>query len=303
MTSASPFSILQDELQPANSHSHESFSAVQALEAKLRSTVKGEVRFDDASRALYATDASNYRQVPIGLVIPLDVPDVIATIAACREFGAPVLSRGGGTSLAGQCCNVAVVIDFSKYMNTILELDPARREARVQPGIVLDALRLEAVMLEPSCASVFRDELINFFPNDELAIRLSRQTVMLSEILVQNSIDWRPPQLPGRRIVVHGHCHQKALMTMNDEMTLLRSTGAQVDLLDSGCCGMAGPLGFEEDKFDVSQTLAERVLLPAVRAADEDAIVVSNGFSCREQIKQNTPRHAVHLAEVLAGNC
>jgi Fe-S oxidoreductase len=90
---------------------------------------------------------------------------------------------------------------------------------------------------------------------------------------------------------------------MKDEMKLLRSTGAEVELLDSGCCGMAGPFGFERDKFAVSQTLAERVLLPAVRAARERDLLVSNGFSCREQISQNTQRAAVHLAEVLAGDC
>jgi FAD/FMN-containing dehydrogenase len=123
---------------------HERFGAAKELEAKLRTSVKGEIRFDEASRALYATDASNYRQVPIGLVVPRDESDVIATIAACHELGAPVLPRGGGTSLAGQCCNVAVVVDFSKYLHSILELDPVKRRAWVQPGVVLDALRLEA---------------------------------------------------------------------------------------------------------------------------------------------------------------
>src|SRR5579864_3427294 len=107
----------------------------------LRDQVGGEVRFDDGSRALYATDGSNYRQVPIGVVIPHDADDVLAAISVCREFGAPLLCRGGGTSLAGQCCNVAVVLDFSKYMAKILDIDPARRIARVQPGVVLDHLR------------------------------------------------------------------------------------------------------------------------------------------------------------------
>ena len=157
------------------------------------------------------------------------------------------------------------------------------------------------VMLEPSCASVFRDELLNFFPRDERAIRLSEQTVMLSELMTRPATQWQPPDLHDRRIVVHGHCHQKALMTMKGEMALLRSTGARVEHLDSGCCGMAGPFGFEKDKFAVSQALAERVLLPAVRAASPETILVSNGFSCREQISQNTARRAVHLAEVLAG--
>ncbi|HEX7384551.1 MAG TPA: FAD-binding and (Fe-S)-binding domain-containing protein [Burkholderiaceae bacterium] len=103
--------------------------------------MQGEVRFDAGSRALYATDASNYRQVPIGVVIPKTVDDVVATVAACREHDAPVLSRGGGTSLCGQCCNVAVVLDFSKHLNRVLEIDEATRTARVEPGCVLDVLR------------------------------------------------------------------------------------------------------------------------------------------------------------------
>ncbi|HWB32024.1 MAG TPA: FAD-binding and (Fe-S)-binding domain-containing protein [Acidobacteriaceae bacterium] len=159
------------------------------------------------------------------------------------------------------------------------------------------------VMLEPSCASVFRDELLNFFPKDDRAQRLARQTVMLSEQLAKSPGSWQPPQIRGRRIVVHGHCHQKSLLGMKDEIALLRATGAEVTPLDSGCCGMAGPFGFERDKFDVSQTLAERVLLPAVRAAGADDLIVTNGFSCREQIAQNTPRRAVHLSQVLAGDC
>jgi len=112
-----------------------------ALAEALRAQIGGEVRFDRGTRALYATDGSNYRQVPIGVVLPRDTDDVQATVALCRQFGAPLLCRGGGTSLAGQCCNVAVILDFSKYMSRILEIDPARRIARVQPGVVLDHLR------------------------------------------------------------------------------------------------------------------------------------------------------------------
>src|SRR5882757_9936194 len=100
-----------------------------------------DVRFDAGSRALYATDASNYRQVPIGVVFPHDADDVLAAISVCRDFRAPLLCRGGGTSLSRQCCNVAVVLYFSRYMNRILEIDPARRVARLQPGVVLDHLR------------------------------------------------------------------------------------------------------------------------------------------------------------------
>jgi FAD/FMN-containing dehydrogenase len=111
------------------------------LAESLRSRIRGDVRFDKSARALYATDGSNYRQVPIGVVLPHNPDDVLAAISVCREFGAPLLCRGGGTSLAGQCCNVAVVLDFSKYMARILEIDPVRRIARVQPGVVLDTLR------------------------------------------------------------------------------------------------------------------------------------------------------------------
>ncbi len=111
------------------------------LASALTRHVRGDVRFDDGTRALYATDGSNYRQIPIGIVLPRNADDVIATISMAREYGAPILCRGGGTSLAGQCCNVAVVLDFTKYMAEILEIDPVRRIARVQPGVVLDRLR------------------------------------------------------------------------------------------------------------------------------------------------------------------
>ncbi|HEY8050864.1 MAG TPA: FAD-binding oxidoreductase, partial [Ramlibacter sp.] len=120
---------------------------VEALERDLRASVKGEVRFDAGSRALYATDASNYRQVPIGVVVPRSADDVVATVAACRKHNAPVLSRGGGTSLCGQCCNVAVVMDFTKYMNRVLEIDTQSRTATVEPGCVLDDLREQAAQV------------------------------------------------------------------------------------------------------------------------------------------------------------
>src|SRR5436190_17190979 len=128
---------------PLSSHAKpiDTFGPAAELERALKAAVRGEVRFDRGSRALYATDGSNYRQIPIGLVIPRDADDVIASVAVCRQYGAPVLARGAGTSLAGQCCNVAVVFDFTKYMNRILEIDPVQRYARVQPGVVLDSLR------------------------------------------------------------------------------------------------------------------------------------------------------------------
>jgi Fe-S oxidoreductase/FAD/FMN-containing dehydrogenase len=154
------------------------------------------------------------------------------------------------------------------------------------------------VVLEPSCASVFRDELTNLLPNDPRAQKLRDQTFLLSEFLVKYAPDYQPPKI-DQKIIVHGHCHQKSLMGMQDELKVLRATGAEVQLLDSGCCGMAGPFGFEKDKYEVSQTLGERALLPAVRN-NQDAIIVSDGFSCCEQITQNTTARPKHLAEVLA---
>jgi Fe-S oxidoreductase len=158
------------------------------------------------------------------------------------------------------------------------------------------------VFLEPSCASVFRDELVNFFPNDERARKLHDQTLLLSEFLVRNAPDFEPVRREGQKIVLHGHCHHKSLMKMDDEVALLKRTGAAVELLDSGCCGMAGPFGFEKEKFEVSQVLGERVLLPAVRGASAQTLIVSDGFSCREQITQNTDRRAVHFAEAICGD-
>jgi len=115
-----------------------------ALASELQTTVRGAVLFDPGSRALYATDASNYRQLPLGVVLPADVDDVVAAVAACRRFGAPILARGGGTSLAGQCCNDGVVLDFSRHLTRILNIDAEQRVALVEPGVVLDDLRAAA---------------------------------------------------------------------------------------------------------------------------------------------------------------
>src|SRR5919204_69010 len=114
---------------------------VRSLEHELGRSTEAEIRFTDGDRAIYSTGGSNYRQLPIGVVIPRSVDDVVETVRVSREHGAPLLPRGGGTSLAGQCCNVAVVVDFSKYLNRALEIDAERKLARVQPGLILDHLR------------------------------------------------------------------------------------------------------------------------------------------------------------------
>jgi FAD/FMN-containing dehydrogenase len=112
-----------------------------ALRRELERGVAGEARFDAATLALYTCDASNYRHVPLGVVLPRNAEDVVKAVAVCRRFGAPIVSRGGGTALAGQTCNRAVVFDHSKYFNRILEINVQERYARVEPGVVLDHLR------------------------------------------------------------------------------------------------------------------------------------------------------------------
>src|ERR1700728_447359 len=142
--SSSPFVLLPS----SHIRSREQFPDAAALEEQLRNRVRGEVRFDAAAKALYATDASNYRHIPIGLVIPRDEDDVLATVEVCRSLGAPLLSRGAGTSLAGQACNAAVILDFSKYMNRMAPIDPVAKTVHVQPGIVLDRVREAAEKFE-----------------------------------------------------------------------------------------------------------------------------------------------------------
>ncbi len=167
---------------------------------------------------------------------------------------------------------------------------------------ILDTLRphiqagVPLVGVEPSCIAAFRDELVNLFPHDEDAQRLSQQTFTLSEFLEHEN--YEPPRLE-RKAVVHGHCHHKAIMHMDAEVSMLQRLGLDFELLDSGCCGMAGSFGFEEEKYEVSIRAGERVLLPAVRNAPKDALIIANGFSCREQILQATDRQALHLAQVI----
>jgi FAD/FMN-containing dehydrogenase/Fe-S oxidoreductase len=154
------------------------------------------------------------------------------------------------------------------------------------------------VGLEPSCVSVFRDEMYNLFPTDQDALRLRAQTFTLGEYLGKRDRKLAPPAL-RRRAIVHGHCHQKSVLDMGGDAKLLSELGLDFEVLESGCCGMAGSFGFEEGKYELSQQIGERVLLPAVREAPTDTLVIADGFSCREQIAQGTGRRAMHTAEVL----
>jgi FAD/FMN-containing dehydrogenase/Fe-S oxidoreductase len=155
------------------------------------------------------------------------------------------------------------------------------------------------LVLEPSCASVFRDELRKLMPADEHARRLVSQTVTLDELLAREPTDFSPPQLGGRALM-HGHCHHEAVIGIQSEQLLLERLGLEVEAPNAGCCGMAGSFGYEAgDSYRVSMRVGERVLLPAVRAADADTLIVADGFSCRTQIAHGTGRHAMHTAQVL----
>ena len=151
------------------------------------------------------------------------------------------------------------------------------------------------VGLEPSCVSAFRDELPNLFRDDRRAIRLARQTKTFAELLVERDLPL--PRAAGK-VVVHGHCHDKAILGFDAERRVYEGLGLDVDVVDSGCCGLAGSFGFEAEHYDLSMAIGERALLPAVRGAG-DAIVASDGFSCREQILHGTGRDAYHLAEIV----
>jgi FAD/FMN-containing dehydrogenase/Fe-S oxidoreductase len=169
---------------------------------------------------------------------------------------------------------------------------------------ILDALapQLAAetpmVVLEPSCCSVFRDELNGLMPESDRAHRLMENTFLLSEFLEKKVKGYAPPQL-RRKAIVQGHCHHKAIMRLYDEEAVMKKMGLDYQVLASGCCGMAGSFGYEADKYDVSLRCGERALLPAVRKAGLATLVMADGFSCKEQIQQETPRHALHLAEVM----
>ena len=154
------------------------------------------------------------------------------------------------------------------------------------------------VGLEPACVSVFKDELLNLFPDDALAHSLSAQVVYFSDFLRPSIVSPSSPTV--LQALVHGHCHHKSVIGMSAEMAMLERLGVQARLIESSCCGMAGSFGFRPETYDLSVKAAELHLLPAVRAAASEDLIVASGYSCREQIDQLSPRRAVHVAEVAA---
>jgi Fe-S oxidoreductase len=178
-------------------------------------------------------------------------------------------------------------------------LGPARRLLRQ----ILDTLRADIragvplVGLEPSCVAVFRDELPNLFPDDNDAKRLAKQTFTLAEWL--GKLEWQPPRL-DRRALVQAHCHHKSIMRFDADRSLLERLGLDAEVMQSGCCGMAGSYGYEAgEKYEISMRCAEESLLPRVREAGPNALVLADGFSCRHQIEHGSGRTPLHLAEAI----
>ena len=196
------------------------------------------------------------------------------------------------------CCGRALydfgLLDTAKsYMATVLD--------RIAPQIEAG---LPFIFLEPSCASIFKDEALELFPNDARAQKMSKQIWLLADWLAAEVPEWVSGRLAGAQVLLHGHCHHKAVFGgPKNEIALLRKAGAQVEMIDTTCCGMAGPFGFEADKIEVSKAIANLGLLPAVNAAGPMTVIVADGFSCREQIAQLSDREGMHFAEILDRSC
>jgi Fe-S oxidoreductase len=219
------------------------------------------------------------------------------TLAAAES----VLAQAGfqvQTTKGHICCGRALydfgLLDTARgYLAKVLD----RVAAEIEAG-------LPFIFLEPSCASVFKDELPELFPKDKRAELLSKQVWLLADWLAAKAPEWVTGRLEGAQVILHGHCHHKAVFGgPANEIALLRKAGAKVELIDTTCCGMAGPFGFEADKIEVSKAIANLGLLPAVRSAGPMTLIVADGFSCREQIAQLSDREGMHFAEILAHSC
>ncbi len=209
-----------------------------------------------------------------------------AALAVLEDAGFRVRVPGGHLCCGRPLYDFGMLDEAKRYLRKIL--------TTLAPEI---AAGTPIVCLEPSCASVFKDELTNLFPKEDAAQRLSKQVILFADFL--DRVGYQPGRIEGKA-VVHGHCHHKALWSMSPEQRLLQAAGLEPEVLDSGCCGLAGSFGYEAGHHDLSVKIGERVLFPAVREAAPDTLIVSDGFSCRQQIAYGTLRRALHTAEVLA---
>jgi FAD/FMN-containing dehydrogenase/Fe-S oxidoreductase len=229
---------------------------------------------------LWADTFTNYLEPEVG----------IAAVEALEDAGFHVVVPQGHL-----CCG-RPLYDYGM-------LDLAEAYLRRVLNALNDEIRAgtPVVGVEPSCVAVFKDELVKLWPADQDAKRLAGQTYHFSEFLAEHAQDWNPPQL-HRKALLHGHCHQLATGGTDPDKQLLERMGIDVEVLDAGCCGMAGGWGYETGHYDVSIACGERKLLPKVREASDDTLLVADGFSCRSQIEQasRTERRALHAAQVLA---
>ncbi len=245
------------------------FKARENKDSAPRGTVRGEV-------ILWADTFNNH----------LTPHTAQAAVAVLEDAGFRVRVPQGHLCCGRPLYDFGMLDEAKRYLRKIL--------TTLAPEI---AAGTPIVCLEPSCASVFKDELTNLFPREDAAQRLSRQVILFPDFLEQ--VGYKPGKLVGKA-VIHGHCHHKALWSMSPEERLLGATGLQTEVLDSGCCGLAGSFGYEAGHHEMSMQIGEQVLFPAVRKAAPETVVVSDGFSCRQQITHGTPRRAMHTAEVLA---
>jgi Fe-S oxidoreductase len=229
---------------------------------------------------LWADTFTNYLEPEVG----------IAAVEALEQAGFHVVVPQGHL-----CCG-RPLYDYGM-------LDLAESYLRRVLATLRDEIRAgtPVVGIEPSCVAVFKDELLKLWPMNQDAQRLAKQTHHFAEFLTNCADGWEPPRL-HRRALLHGHCHQQATGGTGPDQQLLERMGVEVEVLDAGCCGMAGGWGYESGHYDVSVACGERALLPKVRSAANDTLLVADGFSCRSQIEQasNTARRALHAAQVLA---
>ncbi len=227
---------------------------------------------------LWADTFTNYLEPEVG----------IAAVEALEDAGFHVVIPSGHLCCGRPLYDYGMLDQAEAYLRSVL--DRLREDIRGGTPVV---------GIEPSCVAVFKDELVQLWPNDEDAQRLCKQAHHFGDFMATQANDWNPPLL-RRKALLHGHCHHKATGGIDSEKQLLEKMGLDVEELNAGCCGMAGGWGYESGHYDVSLACAERVLLPKVREAPPHAFVVADGFSCRSQIEQGrTGRRALHTAQVL----
>jgi Fe-S oxidoreductase len=228
---------------------------------------------------LWADTFTNYLEPEVG----------VASVEALEDAGFHVVIPHGHLCCGRPLYDYGMLDLAEAYLKNVLR----RLRDEIRAGTPV-------VGIEPSCTAVFRDELIKLWPMHQDARRLARQTFHFADFMTSCAEGWEPPELHGKALL-HGHCHQKATGGTAPDKKLLERMGLEVEELDSGCCGMAGGWGYEHGHYDVSVACGERVLLPKVREAPAETLVVTDGFSCRSQIEQGrTGRRALHAAQVLA---